>query len=414
MTITMHNTRPITIQEMRRLLKSTAATNFQATGRAEMYTWLEETLRSSRYLKLSRPDKKIVRQYIQKMTGLKSTRLTELIRQFKETTRVQIKQYQRHKFSRTYTIDDIARLAEADLALRRLAGPATAAIFKREYELFGKKDYQHLANISSSHIYNLRQEHLYREKTKLFQKTRPRQVSIGQRKKPDPHGKPGYIRVDTVHQGDSVNGEKGLYTINLVCELTQFEIMVATEKISEAYMVPVLEAALSQFPFVIINFHADNGGEFINYQVAELLQRMLIRLTKSRARQTNDNALVESKNGSIVRKYLGHMYIPQKHAELVNKWYRDFLNPFVNFHRPCAFGKEVIIDERTGKRKRVYPHADYRVPYEKLKSLKKARQYLKSGMTFARLDKIAYAESDIEFAKKVERAREELFKNINS
>lgn len=99
-------------------------------------------------------------------------------------------------------------------------------------------------------------------------------------------------------------------------------------------MIPVLEAALSQFPFVIVNFHADNGGEFINYQVAELLQRMLIKLTKSRSRKTNDNALVESKNGSIVRKYLGHMYIPQKHAKAVNEWYENFLNPLVIFFLP--------------------------------------------------------------------------------
>jgi hypothetical protein len=410
----MNNTRPITIPEMQSVLDGTGSVTCQATDRSGMYDWIEETLHGSRYLKLPRPDKKIVRQYILKLTGLGQTRLTELIKQFRVTTRVQIKPYQRHKFSRTYTIQDIALLAEADLALRRLAGPATAAIFKREYELFGKKDYQHLSNISSSHIYNLRREHLYREKTRLFQKTKPRQVSIGERQKPDPNGKPGYLRVDTVHQGDSVNGEKGLYTINLVCELTQFEIMVATEKISEAYMVPVLEAALGQFPFVLVNFHADNGGEFINYQVAELLQRMLIKLTKSRARKTNDNALVESKNGSIVRKYLGHMYIPQKHAELVNAWYQKFLNPFVNFHRPCAFGKEVIINKQTGKRKRKYPHADYQVPYEKFKSLKKVKRYLADKITFEQLDKIAYAESDIEFARKAEQARCELFTKLNS
>jgi len=379
-----------------------------------MYEWIETMLREQRYPNLQKKTRGIVRRYIQKMTGLKKSQVANLMAGFKTRTRVKVKKYQRNSFPRAYTIDDIALLAEADLALKRLAGPATTAIFKREYEVFDKKNYQRLSNISSAHIYNLRKENLYREKTKLFQKTKPRPVSIGQRKKPDPDGKPGYIRVDTVHQGDSVNGEKELYTINLVCELTQFEIMVATEKISEAYMIPILEAALSQFPFVIINFHTDNGGEFINYQVAELLRRMLIKLTKSRARQTNDNALVESKNGAIVRKYLGHMHIPQKHAELVNKWYRDFLNPLVDFHRPCAFGKEVIINAQTGKRKRIYPHADYQVPYEKLKSLPEAKQYLTARKTFEQLDKIAYAESDIEFAEKVEQAREDLFKKMNS
>lgn len=412
MTITMNNTRLITIQEMQLVLNSTDAISFHAQNKTDMYAWIETTLRESGYRTLKKKRKGIVRHYIQKMTGLKKSQVTQLITQFKTTTRVTVREYQRHSFPKRYTTKDITLLAEADLALRCLAGPATAAIFKREYEVFGKKEYERLADISSSHIYNLRQEHLYREKTKLFQKTRPRNVPIGERRKPDPEGKPGYIRVDTVHQGDSAHEGKGLYTINLVCELTQFEIMVATEKISEAYMIPVLESALAQFPFVIVNFHADNGGEFINYQVAELLQRMLIKLTKSRSRKTNDNALVESKNGSIIRKYLGHMYIPQKHAELVNEWYRDFLNPFVNFHRPCAFGKEVIVNERTGKRKRVYPHRDYLTPYEKLKSLENAQQYLTPEITFEHLDKIAYTDSDIEFAKKVEAARETLFKKF--
>lgn len=414
MTITMHNTRLITIQEMQQVLNSTEAISFQASSRAEMYEWIETTLRDSHYRKLKKKQRGVVRHYLQKMTGLKKAQLTKLITQFTETTRVSVREYQRHSFNRTYTVDDIALLAESDLALRRLAGPATAMIFQREYEVFKKKEYERLSEISSSHIYNLRKEQLYREKTKLFQKTKPRNVPIGERRKPDPNGKPGYLRVDTVHAGDSVTGDKGLYTINLVDELTQYEIMVATEKISEAYLLPVLEAALSQFPFVIINFHADNGGEFINYQVAEMLQRMLIKLTKSRSRQTNDNALVESKNGAIVRKYLGHRHIEQKYAELVNAWYRDFLNPFVNWHRPCAFGKEVIVNERTGKRKRVYPHDWYQTPYEKLKSLTNAHQYLHPSTTFEKLDKQAYADSDIEFAKKVEQARDVLFKKINS
>jgi hypothetical protein len=414
MTITMHNARPINIQEMTQVLESTDALSFQAANKTEMYEWIETTLRDSHYLKLKKKHRGIVRHYLQKMTGLKKAQVTVLIKQFKKTTRVKVREYQRHSFPKRYTIDDVALVAEADLVLRKLAGPATAAIFKREYEIFGKKEYEKLSRISSSHIYNFRRLRFYRDKTKLFQKTKARNVPIGERRKPDPEGKPGYIRVDTVHQGDSATEEKGLYTINLVCELTQFEIMVATEKISEAYMIPVLEAALAQFPFVIINFHADNGGEFINYQVAELLQRMLIKLTKSRSRKTNDNALVESKNGSIVRKYLGHMYIPQKHAELVNEWYRDFLNPFVNFHRPCAFGKEVIINETTGKRKRIYPHQNYQTPYEKLKSVPNAQQHLKQKISFEQLDKIAYANSDIEFAKKVEQAREKLFSKFKS
>ena len=51
---------------------------------------------------------------------------------------------------------------------------------------------------------------------------------------------------------------------------------------------------LAQFPFRILGFHSDNGSEFINYKVAELLNKLLIEQTKSRPRRSNDNGLVEA------------------------------------------------------------------------------------------------------------------------
>ena len=70
---------------------------------------------------------------------------------------------------------------------------------------------------------------------------------------------------------------------------------------------------------------AGNGSEYINKQVAKLLEKLLIEFTKSRARQTNDNALAESKNASIVRKYLGYSHIPQKWAPLINEFNQTYL-----------------------------------------------------------------------------------------
>lgn len=76
--------------------------------------------------------------------------------------------------------------------------------------------------------------------------------------------------MDTVHQGD-LDGVKGVYHINAVDEITQWQIVGATAQISEAYLLPVLETMLSQFPFRIRNFPSDNGSEFINHRVAKLL-----------------------------------------------------------------------------------------------------------------------------------------------
>ena len=161
-------------------------------------------------------------------------------------------------------------------------------------------------------------------------------VKIGERIKPESEGRPGYIRVDTVHQGD-LNEEKGAYHINAVDEVTQWEIISSVEKIAEYYLEPALAVMLEGFPFVIRGFHSDNGSEFINKTVAKLLNKLLIRFTKGRPRHSNDNGLVESKNGSVVRKQLGYAHIPQRYAAAIDCYLRDFLNIYINFHRPCFF-----------------------------------------------------------------------------
>src|SRR6202035_495748 len=97
-------------------------------------------------------------------------------------------------------------------------------------------------------------------------------------------------------RGD-LDGVKGVYHINAVDEVTQWQIVGATAHISEAWLLPVLEAMLRQFSFQILGFHSDNGSEFINHTVARLLNKLLVEQTKSRPRHSNDNGLVESKNG---------------------------------------------------------------------------------------------------------------------
>lgn len=409
MTITMQPTRTYTIEELHTLITTTDGLLFSATSRDEAYVWIEETLRAYDYLHRAKPEKGILRQYLQKMTGFSRAWVTHLIGRFHRTTHVQETHAARHRFPRRYLPEDIALLAETDLAHQVLSGPATKQILLREFTVFHRPAFVRLSRISASHIANLRKTYLYRDKTKLFQKTRPTQVPIGERRKPEPGGVPGFLRVDSVHQGDAADGTKGIYHINLVDEVTQWEIVVCIEKISERFMVPAIEAALQQFPFVIRNVHADNGSEYINHQVAEMLERLLVQLTKSRPRQSNDNGLVETKNGAIIRKHLGYGHIPQPNAGHINSWYQQWFNVYLNFHRPCAFGKEVIVNAQTGKRKRIYPLEDYQTPYATLRSLTHAEQFLTPGRTFADLDRIAYACSDTEFAQQMQTAKQQSF-----
>ncbi len=153
-----------------------------------------------------------------------------------------------------------------------------------------------MVSLSASHIYNLRRTAAYREHHVHHTRTRSRAVAIGERRRPNPCGSPGYLRVDTVHQVDTAS-RSGLYHINAVDTVTQWQVMGCCQTISEAHLLPVLEAILHQFPFRIRGFHSDNGAEFLNLRVAKLL---IAEFTKSRAHRTTDNALVEGKNGAVV------------------------------------------------------------------------------------------------------------------
>ena len=130
---------------------------------------------------------------------------------------------------------------------------------------------------------------------------------------------PGYLRVDSVHQGD-LDKVKGVYHIDVVDAVTQYQFVGSAERISEHYLLPVLESLLEAFPFRLRGFHSNNGSKYVNHRVAELLEKLRVgEFTKSRPRRSNDNALVESKNGTAIRKHLGYGHIPGRHAQRLNE-----------------------------------------------------------------------------------------------
>jgi hypothetical protein len=408
MNITMNDTRIVSIAQVQALAQLTAQVEFKSTTKAETYAWIEETLGKFRYHTCKKKERSVIRGYIMTMTGLSSSQLTRLIARKKKTGKIIVLSTARHSFPHVYTKDDIARLIETDNAHKRLSGPATKHLCKRMYQVYGDERFVRLQNISVSHIYNLRSTRQYTSQSLHFTKTNPVHIPIGERKKPRPNGRPGFLRIDTVHQGD-LDKAKGVYHINVVDEVTQWEIVGAVEKISEIYLAPLLEELLEQFPFVIIGFHSDCGSEFINYRVAEMLQRMLVKQTKSRARHCGDNGLVEGKNGAIVRKYFGHGHIPREYAALINEFYTTQLNPYLNFHRPCGFATNITA--ANGKVTKKYD--TYLTPYEKLKSLDNPKQYLKETTDLKCLDILATLENDNSAATAMQRARVELFKSIN-
>lgn len=397
------------VEEIIKVGKVSKEINFSFQSRKEKYYWLEQKINQFQYFRLRKKAKSTIREYLALITKLSNSQLTVLIGRKKKTGRILVRQESHHKFRTVYDSQDIALLIETDKAHNCLAGPAAKNILVQEYKVFNRRQYEKISRISVSHIYNLRKTRQYLSQTIFWQKTRPAAPNqIGERRKPDPQGRPGFIRVDTVHQGD-LDKEKGVYHINLVDEVTQWEIVACVPQISEYYLLPVLEDILRAYPFVIINFHSDNGSEYINKVLAKLLNKLLISQTKSRPRHSNDNGLVEGKNGSVIRKWLGRNFISKNYAAIINEFYQNYFNLYLNYHRPCGFATKYV--DSKGKIKKKYEI--YLRPYEKLKSLPDAEKFLKPGITFESLDKIAYEKSDNEYAALTQKAKVELFNKFN-
>lgn len=405
MRLKMNDEKLQTLEQVRCFVEGSQPLEFKGVHTKEKYQWIEEVLRKFRYNRLQKEGKGLIRRYIAKVTGYSRAQVTRLIGKYQECGRIKVEEYRRHRFPLKYSAGEVSLLARTDELHGWLSGPATKKILQREYELYGDRRFNKICGISVAQIYNLRRSKNY--KTKRYTRTRPAIARIGEREKPQPQGQPGFIRVDTVHQGDR-EGRKGVYHINAVDEVTQWEVVASLERISENHLAGILEDMLSQFPFQIRGFHSDNGSEFVNRTVAKLLNKLLIRFTRSRPRHSNDNGLVESKNGAVIRKNLGYVHLPQACADLLNRYHRDYLNPYINFHRPCLFPVEET--DHKGKVKRRYPYDQINTPYEKLKAILGVEKCLRPGVSLSILDTIARQMSDNEFAKRMVKARSDLFK----
>ena len=403
----MNDSHPVSIIELKEFSKVAESYKYTANSTKEKYDWLNDILNKFRYCKLARKEKIILKEYLLSMTGYSNSHLKSLIGKKVSHGVLCQKILKRNKFKTVYTPEDIALLVKTDNAHNRLSGPATKKILQRAWNVFKDKAFERLSKISVMHLYRLRGKRQYVSHSKKFSHTQAVNTNIGLRRKPQSDGKPGYLRVDSVHQGD-LGEVKGVYHINFVDEATQWQIVGCAERISESFLMPVMEDCLDQFPFIIKEFHSDNGSEFINQIVAKLLNTLLIEQSKSRSRRTNDNALVEGKNGSVIRKWMGHNYIAGKFADAINSFYKKFLNVYINFHRPCGFSTDTVSSK--GKIKKKYD--TYLTPYEKFKSLENPNQYLKQGQTVEALDNVATRQTDTQCAEEMQAEKTKLFKSF--
>jgi transposase InsO family protein len=414
MVIDMDEAQVRTVAQVQQVLAGTQELQFRAAPDDEgRYAWIEAVLRRLGYRQLGRADRGAVLAYLQRFSGYSRAQVTRLVSRWMAGKPL-VKSYRapEHAFARRYTAADVALLAEVDRAMGTLSGPATACVLRRQRDVFGDTRFERLGSISVAHLYNLRNAAGYRAQRVVLNKTRGnRAAAIGVRKAPAPEGRPGFIRIDSVHQGD-FDGIKGLYHINAVDCVTQWEVVASVQTIAENHLLPVIEQMLEQFPFEILGFHADNGSEYVNHRVATMLEKLRIEFTRSRPRHSNDNGLAETKNGAVVRKMFGYEHIAQRHAGRFNTFCKEYLNPFLNFHRPCLFATELFDAKKPGRIKRVYRPKDAMTPLDKLSSLPDAAQYLREGVTLEELQQFARALSDVQAAEELNEARAALFRRV--
>jgi hypothetical protein len=399
-----------TIEQLEHFLSGSQVCIYEVAGdKNERYQWIQRTLIQFRYITLSKPEKGVVVRYLMKVSGYSRQQITRLVTRYKATGKVTLPRYKRHQFRRRYSDEDIRLLAHLDEIHDTPCGAVVKKFCERAWADNDLR-YERLRGISISHIYNLRRSRTYTQSRRHFTKTQSKPSAIGERRKPNPQGQPGYLRVDTVHQGDQ-DKLKGVYHVNLVDEVTQFQVCFSVEKISERYLIPGLESAMSRLPFKIRGFHSDNGSEYINKDVAALLKKLNVEFTKSRSRRSNDNGLVESKNASIIRKNFGYSYIAQHAAETINGYIQEPLYRYQNFHRPCFF-PSIEIDEK-GKEKKRYKYKNLMTPLEKLLLLPNLANHLKDDVHVDDLIREAAQLTDEQAALQLQQAKQQLFKQVS-
>jgi hypothetical protein len=257
MVINMEEAKLRTLEQIKAFLDGTAEEVFRVP-KGERNQFVERVLNRFGYAPHGRVDKGVLLRYIERMTGLSRQQVTRLVRQYCKDGKLSKQPCApKQGFTYRYTAADVALLAEMDVLHSTLSGPATKKLMARAYEVFGDPRYERMAGISVSHLYNLRGSKQYQDKRRHWTKTNPTGIPIGQRRAPQPDGMPGYIRIDSGHQGD-LDGMKGVYYINAVDCVTQMQFVATCEKISEAYLLPVIGQLLAGFPFVILGFHSDN------------------------------------------------------------------------------------------------------------------------------------------------------------
>src|SRR5271157_256080 len=169
--ISVHEAENLSLERIASFLAASQEIRFRGEKREQVYVWLETVLRQRQYRQQGRKARGLLRRYLEEMTGRSRAQVTRLIARYQASGTVEAVSYRRHRFAQRYTRADIELLAAVDEAHDTLSGPATRRILQREYQQYGKPEYERLASISVAHLYNLRRQQRYRERRLRYDKT---------------------------------------------------------------------------------------------------------------------------------------------------------------------------------------------------------------------------------------------------
>lgn len=180
---------------------------------------------------------------------------------------------------------------------------------------------------------------------------------------------PGHFEVDLVHHcGSSATGEY-VHTLQMIDVTTAWSERVAVLGRSYRVMEDGFRRILDRLPFPVLELHPDNGSEFFNHHLLRFWQSTLpdLQLSRSRPYQKNDNRMVEQKNSSLVRAFLGYDRLDSVAQTLALNQFYNQMWLYYNFFQPVMRLTEkttISVEGQCPRVKRRYDQA--RTPFDRL------------------------------------------------
>jgi hypothetical protein len=164
--------------------------------------------------------------------------------------------------------------------------------------------------------------------------------------------RPGFTEMDLVaHDGGNPRGEHA-WTLCFTDIKTGWTECAATRNKAQIHVFSAIRLAQRRLPFPLLGMDSDNGSEFINDELLRYCNEERITFTRGRQGRKNDNAHVEQKNWSVVRRFVGDLrFDTPAQLKLLDQLY-ELLHFFVNFFLPTMKLKEKV--HKGSKVKRIY------------------------------------------------------------